>query len=435
MTTGLASVRRIEQFMNLDDIEKKIIIPTNTTEIGTVTLENITANWNPETIENTLRNINFSAKSSSFTAIVGQVGSGKSSLLQVILQEWPIIEGEIKIFGRIAYVGQDPWIFSATIRQNIIFNRPLDQDFYDKVVRVCQLEEDFSCFPYRDHTEIGENGINLSGGQRTRLALARAVYSNADIYLLDDPFSAIDAKVGRHIFNECLCGFLQNKTRILITHHLQYLEDVDNIYLLNDGKITTKGTFKKLQSSLKEFVFKNSDDSSSTNEVQIPMKEKNFKFQKSKESDTEIEKNSPNTYLALLQAVGNWWLIVICFFLFSLSQIAMSAGDFYIIYWTINDKTCFDNFAKGNASDHVTYSRICPKSKHWSHIYTFGGLMTLAIIGVYLKVIFFGKIWKNASNHLHFSMFESVVQGGMSFFYKNTSGHILSRFIFGPYHY
>jgi ATP-binding cassette, subfamily C (CFTR/MRP), member 4 len=136
-----------------------------------------------------------------------------------------------------AYASQEPWIFSGTVRQNILCGREYDAKRYRKVVKVCALEKDFSLLPASDKTTVGERGVSLSGGQKARVNLARSLY-DADIYLLDDPLSAVDTHVGRHLFNQSIVGFLGNKIRVLVTHQLQYLKDVDKIIILKQVEIS-----------------------------------------------------------------------------------------------------------------------------------------------------------------------------------------------------
>jgi ATP-binding cassette subfamily C (CFTR/MRP) protein 4 len=155
-----------------------------------------------EIVEPTLEDITVQVKSGELLAVVGSVGSGKSSLLMSLLKELPIESGRLKIDGRIAYAPQESWAFIASVRQNILFGAEFDEEKYNKVVHVCALERDFKLFPYGDKTLVGERGVSLSGGQKARITLARALYHDADIYLLDDPLSAVDANVAKHIFQK-----------------------------------------------------------------------------------------------------------------------------------------------------------------------------------------------------------------------------------------
>jgi len=155
----------------------------------------------------------------------------------VILRELSAVKGSYKVAGKVAYASQEPWIFSGTVRQNILCGLEYDMKRYKKVIKACVLQKDFSLFPNGDSTLVGERGVSLSGGQKARVNLARALYIDADIYLLDDPLSAVDTHVGRHLFDKAINSYLRGKIRVLVTHQLQYLKDVDQILILK-GVIT-----------------------------------------------------------------------------------------------------------------------------------------------------------------------------------------------------
>ena len=181
-------------------------------------------------------------------AIVGAVGSGKSTMLSAILGETYKRSGTVTVRGTIAYVPQTAWIMNSTLRENIVFGKVFDGELYQSVLEACGLIPDLKTLVAGDQTEIGERGINLSGGQKQRVAIARAVYSQADIYILDDALSAVDAHVGKHIFEKVLGpkGILKCKARILVTHGIQYLSKCDKIMLLKDGKVGEVGNYKEL---------------------------------------------------------------------------------------------------------------------------------------------------------------------------------------------
>ena len=177
--------------------------------------------------------------------ITGSVGSGKSSLLTCVLDgELQVTNGIVKHTGSLAYVSDTPWAFSGTIRENILFGLPYKEDWYLQTVEACQLKKDFKTFPQGDLSRIGEYGATVSGGQRTRIALARAVYSNADIFLLDDPLSCLDAKVGKLIFEKCVRGLLADRIVLLTTSTSCYLSEADYIVNLKRGVIVAQGNFE-----------------------------------------------------------------------------------------------------------------------------------------------------------------------------------------------
>ena len=212
-----------------------------------VILGNVSSFWTSSSDRPALQNVSLCTRRGQLVGITGAVGSGKTSLLMSILGELPISSGEISCIGKVAYVSQTPWVYSGTVRENIVFGMPFIEEKYNKIVVVCDLVKDLTSFPKRDLTEIGQRGIILSGGQRARVSLARAIYSDADIYLLDDPLSAVDAKVGRHLFERCIKEFLAGRVRILVTHQLQFLQNADSVLMLEYGSVMYQGTYNQME--------------------------------------------------------------------------------------------------------------------------------------------------------------------------------------------
>ncbi|XP_058792378.1 multidrug resistance-associated protein 1 isoform X9 [Phymastichus coffea] len=242
------SVKRINQFMNSEELDPDNV-QHDQSEVNPLIIENGNFAWDSENIEKpVLRNINLQIKPGQLVAVVGTVGSGKSSLISAMLGEMEKLSGRVNTKGSIAYVSQQAWIQNATLQNNILFGKPLEKALYHRVVEACALTPDLKVLPAGDQTEIGEKGINLSGGQKQRVSLARAVYNNSDIYFLDDPLSAVDSHVGKHIFENLIGpkGLMRKKTRVLVTHGITYLPEVDNIIVLKDGQISESGTYKEL---------------------------------------------------------------------------------------------------------------------------------------------------------------------------------------------
>ncbi|PIA51353.1 hypothetical protein AQUCO_01100286v1 [Aquilegia coerulea] len=180
-------------------------------------------------------------------AVCGTVGSGKSSFLSSILDEIPRISGlGIKVYGSKAYVAQSAWIQTGTIRENVLFGKEMDKGLYEEVLKACALNRDIDMWADGDWSVLGERGMNLSGGQKQRIQLARAIYSDADVYLLDDPFSAVDAHTGAHLFRECLMCVLSEKTVMYVTHQLEFLDASDLVLVIKDGKIVQSGKYEEL---------------------------------------------------------------------------------------------------------------------------------------------------------------------------------------------
>ncbi|XP_032595394.1 multidrug resistance-associated protein 1 isoform X10 [Drosophila grimshawi] len=243
------SVGRINKFLNSEELDPNNV-QHDASKPHPMTIENGFFSWGEED-EITLKNINIEVRQNNLVAIVGTVGSGKSSVIQAFLGEMEKISGSVNTVGTMAYVPQQAWIQNATVRDNILFGKPYDRKRYNRVIDACALRTDIEILSAGDQTEIGEKGINLSGGQKQRISLARAVYSDADLYLLDDPLSAVDAHVGKHIFEEVIGpkGMLAKKTRVLVTHGITFLPQTNNIYVMKLGEITESGTYSELLKS------------------------------------------------------------------------------------------------------------------------------------------------------------------------------------------
>lgn len=238
------SITRINKFMNNAELDPNSVTHEKSAEA--ILIRNGNFSWEAEDI--TLKDIDMEIPKSSLSAIVGSVGCGKSSLMSALLGEMEKKTGSVNIDGTVAYVAQQAWIQNATLQDNILFGKPMNRPYYNKVIHACALKPDFDMLPGGDQTEIGENGINLSGGQKQRISLARAVYSNAQIYLMDDPLSAVDAHVGKHIFDNVIgpSGLLAGKTRVLVTHAISFLPQIDMIYVMSNGTISESGSYRGL---------------------------------------------------------------------------------------------------------------------------------------------------------------------------------------------
>eukprot|EP00074_Homo_sapiens_P099435 XP_016878732.1 multidrug resistance-associated protein 1 isoform X9 [Homo sapiens] len=244
------SLKRLRIFLSHEELEPDSIERRPVKDGGgtnSITVRNATFTW-ARSDPPTLNGITFSIPEGALVAVVGQVGCGKSSLLSALLAEMDKVEGHVAIKGSVAYVPQQAWIQNDSLRENILFGCQLEEPYYRSVIQACALLPDLEILPSGDRTEIGEKGVNLSGGQKQRVSLARAVYSNADIYLFDDPLSAVDAHVGKHIFENVIGpkGMLKNKTRILVTHSMSYLPQVDVIIVMSGGKISEMGSYQEL---------------------------------------------------------------------------------------------------------------------------------------------------------------------------------------------
>ncbi|WCJ26429.1 ABC transporter C family member 10 [Euphorbia peplus] len=250
------SLDRIQRFLDEPELQNSNVLQTSSSKDinESIFIGSNEIFWDANTSgKPTLRNINLVVQEGEKVAICGEVGSGKSTLLAAVLGEVPKINGTVRVYGTIAYVPQVAWIQTGTIQENILFGSALDQVRYQQVIERCSLVKDLEIFPFGDLTQIGEKGVNLSGGQKQRIQLARALYQDADVYLLDDPFSAVDAHTATFLFNEYVIRALSGKTVLLVTHQVDFLPAFDSILLMSGGEIIREATYDELMASSREF--------------------------------------------------------------------------------------------------------------------------------------------------------------------------------------
>ncbi|KAK2169807.1 hypothetical protein NP493_1174g00004 [Ridgeia piscesae] len=251
---AVVSIGRISKFLRREELDEDSVSHDQFTKEA-IAVDKGIFSWS-RSGEPILTNIKLKVPEGSLVAVVGQVGSGKSSLISALLGEMELMDGQVNVRGSVAYVPQQAWIQNSTVKGNILFSKDFNESRYRKVIDACALGPDLEILPGGDETEIGEKGINISGGQKQRVSLARAVYQDCQVYLLDDPLSAVDAHVGRHIFDHVVGpnGLLKRKTRLLVTNSVAYLQQMDTIVVLKNGEISEMGTFRELLSHKAAFA-------------------------------------------------------------------------------------------------------------------------------------------------------------------------------------
>uniref|UniRef100_A0A672ZSZ0 Cystic fibrosis transmembrane conductance regulator n=1 Tax=Sphaeramia orbicularis TaxID=375764 RepID=A0A672ZSZ0_9TELE len=380
-----------------------------------------------------LQNVSFTLNSQQLLAVIGPVGAGKSSLLSSILGELPSEKGVLKVKGQLTYASQQPWVFPGTIRSNILFGKELIPQKYERVLRACALKRDLELLPDGDMTLIGDRGATLSGGQKARVNLARAVYQDADIYLLDDPLSAVDAEVGRHLFEKCICGFLRNKPRILVTHQLQYLKAADQIIVLKEGHMVGKGTYTELQRSGVDFTSllkKDEEEEQQPPPQDLPIRNRTLSqnsvlshtssMHSVKDGDqlpaepvqTVMEESRAQgtigmgLYAKYLRAGASILVLVLVLVTNLLAQVCK---------WTLS----YMNLFKCYGYDTV---KINPNNT------SLNGLTAATIIFGFMRNLFLFNVLVRCAQALHNRMFNSILRTPVRFFDINPIGRILNRF-------
>ncbi|KAF9212353.1 hypothetical protein BGZ59_006885 [Podila verticillata] len=385
----------------------------------------------------TLTDINLTVARGHLTAVVGRVGQGKTSLLNAIIGDMYRRQGDVTVYGRMAYVAQQAWIVNATLRDNIVFGNTFDQAKYDHVLMACGLLPDIEMLPAGDQTEIGERGINLSGGQKQRVSLARAAYENADIYLFDDPLSAVDAHVDQHLWRHLIgpSGLLKDKTRVLVTHAIHHLEQADQIVVIKDGKISEVGQYDALMAAKESFFTLISDysvnqgkkktkkidaetESQDSDETAQDgdVKDENKEAVAKKESEAELvaeEKMvagavSWKTYMIYAKAASlRYSLMVVAVFM--AGQACQIGTNVWLKYWSSPEgagKYSIGGFLGVYAALIVAYMITNVLS----------GYVTMVLAAI------------RASNRLHERLLSNILRLPMSFFDTTPLGRIVNRF-------
>lgn len=397
-------------------------------------------------IPTVLKNIDISIKKGEFIGVIGEVGSGKTSLLEAIMNNMIILNNtsekecfkrtdKIYINGTLCYVPQIPWIQNNTLKNNILFYKDYNKDLYNKTLELCELTSDIDSLIGGDQTEIGEKGINLSGGQKARVSLARAIYSQADIILLDDPISALDAHVGHNIMTNLIMKELKGSTIVLVTHALQYLSNCDRIMYMRKGRIEWEGKYEDLLQQQFFIEFSNKEKKKSfegkeeikeedkIEDIETEEEKKNEKNNKkegktneeeekkilriTKNEDKEEGNVSLKVYNRYILYMGGYFLFLFFVFLvMSLWQGLKCLSDIWILYWESNFK----------------------KETQWQNLAIYGGLGISSSIFAFVRVYIITKRTLILSNTLHYDMIKNLINAPINLYHDTIQkGIILNR--------
>ncbi|ODQ80199.1 hypothetical protein BABINDRAFT_161174 [Babjeviella inositovora NRRL Y-12698] len=459
------AISRLSSFFEMEELQIDAVqrIPTKAANVGDISVEvsGGTFLWSRvPTYKVALSDINFIARKGQLTCVVGKVGSGKSSLVQAILGDLYKSQGTVVTHGKIAYTSQVAWIMNGTVKENILFGHKYDPAFYQQVLKACALTVDLQILPEGDATEVGEKGISLSGGQKARLSLARAVYSRADIYLLDDPLSAVDEHVGRHLIDHVLGpnGLLSHKCKILATNSISVLEIANHISMVSGGEIVESGTYmdvlakpeshlaqlinefgKKKRTGAAESVITTragtpdnvnldnleSDVASLVDGVSLRRASlASLRYHDDEEEDVE-QQNGASTnkyefreqgkvkwdvYFAYAKACNPQWVILLLSFMV-LSMGASVSGNLWLKHW----------------SEVNTEKGYNPHVGMYLGVY-FGLGFLASSLTLSQTVILWIFCSIQGSKYLHNGMVDSVLRAPMSFFETTPIGRILNRF-------
>ncbi|CAF3897729.1 unnamed protein product [Rotaria magnacalcarata] len=398
-----------------------------------------------------LRNIAFDAKPGDLICVIGAVGSGKSSFLQTLSGEIPYFDGKVRLYGSFCYVPQEPWIFSSSILNNILFGKEYNRHLFQRVVYAAALESDLNQLPQGRNTIVGDQGFTLSGGQKARINLARALYRDADIYLLDDPLSALDAQVSKHLFEKTIKGYLRNKICILATHQVQFLQEATKIIVLKYGETIEMGTYNKLLATSTSFNRLIDDIHQNQDEKQqefIARSRRQSVFGTLSSENDEEEMLSPvendelikegsvkwSVYTDYLRAgVGLFLGFLLAIGVFSAHQGVSILSNWWLAKWSDEETYryyTFDNCTTMNAMNHEILNMTDTqwnKYRNQRFIIYCAILLVVALLTL-LRVVATKFMCLNAGRVLHDKMLQRIIRCPIIFFDMNPLGRIFNRF-------
>ena len=401
------SARRIDQFMQLDVLMNKREMAKDKNMDHAITMENASFSWKDVP---SLSSLNLKIRNGNLVGVKGVIGAGKSTLLAAILGEINLVSGKSQVYAQsISYAPQSAWIFADTVRANILLGKPIDEERYKNVIKACCLDIDLQNFGKAgDLLMIGDKGVNLSGGQKARISLARALYAEADLYLLDDPLAAVDSKVAKSIFDQCIGprSLLQGKTRILVTHQTHFFTEIDQIFLLENGHIEE---IDIQQQTTTEPANETSEiDSSNTKETDWTLDTSITDMNSIVKDETSVDGSIKwSIWLALFTSPPLRWFGFLLMIILLLGNEALyDFTNSWLALWSGKDERR-------------------QQSSFYAYVYLGGVLSTLIVALIRVGYIIY--IMLCGSTYFHNRMLKGILYTSLRFFENNPSGRILNR--------
>ena len=456
---SIVALKRIQQLLELpEDIQVCYTYSVSSPDQpSSVRFSEFSASWRGTGQLSTdcpvLRSISLELSSPLLVVITGPVSAGKSSLLLSLINELPGGSGRLSVSGVSSYAAQEPWIFSGTLRDNIILGNPLNSKRYWRIINACCLKRDIDSFDGGDLTLIGERGVTLSGGQKSRVSLARSVYHQADIYLFDDPLSSVDTQVGTELFNNCMRVFLSGKLVLLVTHQIHFVRQADCIVVMREGAVVGMGSYENVMQSSEycrgyirglETVHQTQSDAKHTAHSQrsyIDRRDEEISAQdESREAlittgegdsftplsaSLSVERSQRHSH-TLVTYLRYFWAGGLGSTLLLLALTILSNGCLLLAYWWMQ------SIAKcSQLTLHSANSTACAWQFNYLNLSSVGllGLFTLSgSLFMFLRGFNFYYLVLQAGRRLHNRMLSSVLHTHMYFYDTNPSGRILNRF-------
>ncbi|CAF0910972.1 unnamed protein product [Rotaria sordida] len=455
----LAARKRIESFLSLDEYGQNNRLLSSSNERETVNNDNIEKNiqvicnlkqaqWQKNGLF-VLKNIIFDAHPGDLICIIGPVGSGKSSLLQTLTDEITYFDGEIQLDGSYCYVPQEAWIFSSTIKNNILFGKEYNHYLFQRAVRATALDTDFKQLSNGANTLVGDHGVMLSGGQKARVNMARALYHNADIYLLDDPLSALDVKVAKHLFERAIKRYLRDKVCILVTHQIQFLQEATKIIVLHNGEMIQIGTYSELISSSTSFSYLLDDSHQQRLGISKHIQKQQSTIstiysEKGDDDEEELMTNIDtkqegsvkwNVYSSYIRAgLG----CIFGFFFILLILVAHQAillySSWWLATWSDDESRRYKTFNQCTSITNKNMNNLYSMTENeWNEyrnrkFYIYCGITILLLLLTFLCTFTLKLMCLNAGRVLHNKMFQRIIRCPILFFDMNPIGRILNHF-------